>query len=154
MSTHQYKLQITWTGNRGEGTSQYDAYDRDHILEVDGKPDLQLSSDPEFLGNPEKLNPEELLVASLAGCHMLWYLHLCAENEITVISYMDHAEGTMTAKNGGLQFSEVNLNPIVDISNSDSPSDAERVHELAHERCFIARSVNFPVKISPSINGQ
>lgn len=72
MSTHQYKLQITWTGNRGEGTSQYDAYDRDHILEVDGKPDLQLSSDPEFLGNPEKLNPEELLVASLAGCHMLW----------------------------------------------------------------------------------
>jgi organic hydroperoxide reductase OsmC/OhrA len=77
--THRYAVTTTWTGDRGTGTSGYRDYDRDHESVADGRPPLPGSSDPAFRGDPARWNPELLLVAALSQCHMLWYLHLCAE---------------------------------------------------------------------------
>mgnify|MGYP003337497765 FL=1 len=141
----------TWTGNQGAGTSGYRAYSRNHVLNAGGNPAIPASSDPAFRGDPERWNPEELLVASLSSCHMLWYLHLCAEAGIIVTGYEDEAEGQMAEEGDGAgQFLSVTLHPKITISSGD-PAKAERLHHAAHEKCFIARSVNFPVECEPVI---
>src|SRR5690348_16487079 len=150
--THHYTTILTWTGNKGEGTSGYRAYGRDHILSVAGKPDLPASSDPSFRGNPARYNPEELLVASLSSCHMLWYLHLCAVNGIVVLDYRDEASGTMQEEaDGGGTFVRVVLKPRVTIAKGGDRDKALALHEKAHHLCFIARSVRFPVEVAPEI---
>lgn len=149
--SHQYKTNLEWTGNRGSGTSGYRAYDRDHIISIDGKADIHGSSDPAFRGDPNRHNPEELLVASLSSCHMLCYLHLCADHRITVVQYTDIATGVMVEDHqGGGRFSEVNLHPVVHIKEEDQYMLAITLHEKAHKMCFIAGSCNFPVKHHPS----
>jgi len=148
--THHYTTILTWTGNKGEGTSGYRAYGRDHILSVAGKPDLPASSDPSFRGNPARYNPEELLVASLSSCHMLWYLHLCSVNDIVVVDYQDRAEGIMMEKEDGSgYFKEVTLRPVITITNPDRIERARELHHEANRLCFIANSVSFPVKHEP-----
>jgi organic hydroperoxide reductase OsmC/OhrA len=153
MSTreHRYVTTLRWTGNRGEGTSNYRAYSRDHVIETEGKPAIAGSSDPHFRGDGARWNPEELLVASLSSCHQLWYLHLCAEAGIVVTAYEDRAEGVMVEQgDGGGAFSNVTLHPRVTIRAGDARL-AHELHERAHALCFIARSVNFPVGCEPVI---
>jgi organic hydroperoxide reductase OsmC/OhrA len=149
---HKYLLQLTWTGNRGTGTSGYRDYDRAHSIRIKGKPELKGSSDPAFRGDATRYNPEELLVASLSSCHMLWYLHLCAEAGVVVSNYQDEATGTMIeTPDGGGKFSEVTLFPIVTISDPNHQELAKQLHQRAHQLCFIANSVNFPVLHQPSV---
>ena len=103
---------MSWTGNRGQGTAGYTAYSRDHLIRVAGKPDIAATSDTAFRGSPGRYNPEELFVAALSSCHMLWYLHLCAVNDIVVTDYQDEALGTMVeTDDGGGYFKEVTLLP-------------------------------------------
>ena len=143
---HNYQLTVKWTGNLGQGTSNYRSFERSHIIMVNNKPDILGSSDPAFRGDRSKYNPEELLVASLSSCHMLWYLHLCAEKGIVVTDYIDQATGTMfETLNGGGRFKEVTLNPIVIVEEPSMISKAIELHKRANELCFIANSVNFPV---------
>ncbi|NYH14327.1 organic hydroperoxide reductase OsmC/OhrA [Paraburkholderia bryophila] len=92
---HKYDVSVQWTGNRGSGTSGYRAYGRDHVITSGGKPAIPGSADPAFLGDAERWNPEDLLVASASACHKLWYLHLCSDAGIIVLDYRDDAEGTM-----------------------------------------------------------
>jgi len=151
MKQHSYEIRINWTGNEGAGTKSYKTYRRDHIIVSAGKPQIPGSSDPHFRGDPSRYNPEELLVASLSSCHMLWYLHLCAESQVTVVDYQDLALGTMQENDDGLgSFVRVQLRPVVTISAGDR-SLAIALHEEAHRFCFIARSVKFPVEIVPKI---
>lgn len=150
MKLHTYQTQVKWTGNDGEGTRTYKSYRRDHIIESAGKPVIAGSSDPAFHGDASRYNPEELLVASLSACHMLWYLHLCAVNQVTVVGYCDRASGTMHEEDGSGSFLEVTLRPVVTIASGD-PTKAAALHEEAHRFCFIARSVNFPIEIIPQI---
>lgn len=154
MKAHHYKVRMEWTGNTGSGTVNYRSYKRDHIYKVEGKPVISGSSDPSFLGDPARHNPEELLVASLSSCHMLWYLHLCASHGITVMSYHDEAEGLMEegSPEGGGKFTQVTLNPVVTISDATKVPLAESLHHEANKYCFIANSCNFPVKHHPVIN--
>src|SRR5688572_7632428 len=148
--THRYNAQTRWVGNRGTGTSDYKAYDRNHDISIQGKPVLKCSSDPSFRGDPSRQNPEELLVASLSGCHMLWYLHLCATNGVVVTEYLDDATGTMEEnKDGSGQFTEVILNPTVTVKDASMIEKANALHHEANKMCFIARSVKFPVKHNP-----
>ncbi|MEO1514780.1 MAG: OsmC family protein [Bacteroidota bacterium] len=150
---HHYSLHLEWTGNLGKGTSSYRAYSRDHKLMGEGKPPLLVSSDPAFRGNPERYNPEELLVSSLSSCHMLWYLHFCAVGGIHVNSYVDHPEGWMEElPQGQGQFTKVLLQPRVHISSDSDYDLALELHSKAHSYCFIARSVNFPVEHLASIS--
>lgn len=145
---HHYHATVTWTGNAGSGTSGYTAYSRDHTVGVPGKPEILASADPAFRGDPARHNPEDLLVASLSGCHMLCYLSLCAKHGIVVVSYMDSAEGTMQQRRDGSgYFSEVVLRPRVTLAPGSDIGQADALHEDAHHRCFIANSVNFEVRV-------
>lgn len=146
MRTHRYAVRTVWTGNRGEGTATYRGYARDHVVSAAGKADIAASSDPAFRGDAARWNPEELLVASLSGCHQLWYLSLCAEAGVVVLAYEDAAEGVMAEEAGGAgQFVSVMLRPRVTIAAGGDVDAALALHERAHAMCFIARSVNFPV---------
>ncbi len=143
---HGYAVTVRWTGNLGSGTSAYRAYSRNHVIEAAGKPALTGSSDPAFRGDPACYSPEDLLVASLAACHMLWYLHLCADAGVVVTHYEDHAAGTMQeTSDGGGSFTEVVLRPQVMVAPGSDVALATRLHEEAHRKCFIANSVKFPV---------
>lgn len=144
---HHYKATTTWTGNEGTGTSNYRAYSRNHIISIEGKEDIKGSSDPSFRGDRTRYNPEEMLVSSLSTCHMLWYLHFCSEAGVIVTDYKDEASGIMTedAKGAGV-FKEVTLHPHVTVADASMVEKAESLHAKANEYCFIANSVNFPVK--------
>lgn len=147
---HHYKTTTTWVGNRGQGTANYRAYDRNHDIASEGRPDILCSSDPAFRGDPSRHNPELLLVGSLSGCHMLWYLHLCADNNIVVTEYTDEATGTMEEnKDGSGQFVEVTLNPRVTVADKSMIEKANELHHKANQMCFIAHSVKFPVHHKP-----
>jgi organic hydroperoxide reductase OsmC/OhrA len=141
---HLYSVLLVWTGNTGKGTSDYRSYKRDHVISAAGKDPIHGSSDPNFLGDPVRYNPEELLVSAISSCHMLWYLHLCAVAGIVVVSYEDRAEGTMEeSPNGSGRFVSVTLRPQVRVTSS--AERAKALHQRAHDFCFIANSVNFPV---------
>lgn len=142
---HRYPVLIEWNSAQGS-TESYTSYKRDFSILVSGKEMLMGSSDPNFRGNPKLYNPEEMLVASLASCHMLWYLHLCAINHIHLVAYQDAAIGIMEENKQGGRFQEVTLYPKVVIKKGHDKLLAEKLHEDAHHYCFIANSVNFPVK--------
>ncbi|HUN88850.1 MAG TPA: OsmC family protein [Terriglobales bacterium] len=151
MKQHHYNVTIKWTGNDGYGTRDYRSYRRDHVISAGLKPEVPGSSDPAFRGDPERYNPEELLVASLSACHMLWYLHLCATHEIVLTDYHDEARGTMREhENGAGEFTHVVLRPKVTISSGDHDK-AIALHHEAHQMCFIANSVKFPVEVEPEV---
>lgn len=143
---HHYQTLITWTGNRGQGTADYRGYGREHTLFVDGKEMLHCSSDPAFLGDRSRYNPEELFLAAVSSCHMLWYLHLCADAGIIVSAYADSAQGHMQESGeGGGRFTEITLYPEVKITSMEQTELAIQLHEEANKRCFIANSLNIPV---------
>ena len=151
MKTHYYKLGIDWTGNIGTGTSSYTAYERDYIIKKDGREFLEGSADPAFRGDPEKLNPEEMLLSAISSCHMLWFLHLCADAGIVLTSYTDTPEGEMIQDDsGGGRFAKVTLYPVISIQDKILADQALALHDIAHEKCFISQSCNFPIEIEPS----
>ncbi|MGA8224839.1 MAG: OsmC family protein [Candidatus Acidiferrales bacterium] len=151
--THRYAVTLQWTGNKGTGTSSYKGYERAHEISAGAqKPVIPGSSDPAFRGDLARWNPEELLVASLSACHQLWYLHLCSEAKIAVTSYIDHAEGEMEElADGAGNFKRVVLRPKVTVAPGSDIAKARELHGAAHAKCFIARSVNFPVDHEPEI---
>jgi organic hydroperoxide reductase OsmC/OhrA len=149
---HHFTMTVTWTGNRGTGTSTYRAYGRDHEIAAPGKSmPIPASSTPVFRGDKERYNPEELLIGALSGCHMLWFLHLCADAGVVVTAYRDEAEGTMELDAGGSgKFTDVVLRPRVEYAQAPPREQIDAMHRRAHELCFIARSVNFPVRCEPA----
>ena len=145
---HRYRVTTAWIGNLGTGTSSYRAYGRDHEISGEGKyAPLLGSSDRHFRGDASRYNPEELLVAALSTCHMLAYLHLCADRGIVVTDYRDDADGEMAEhEDGSGEFKRAVLRPRVTISDPSRAAEADALHARAQQLCFIARSVNFPVE--------
>ena len=147
LDEHNYALTVTWTGNLGEGTSGYRAYSRDHDIEIPGLPVLKGSADPTFRGDPGRYNPEQLLLAALSQCHMLSFLHVAVKHGVVVTGYRDRAEGLMrTNRDGSGQFESVTLRPVVATKDPVAPDTLAEMHREANSLCFIARSVNFPVR--------
>ena len=148
---HEYKVTVTWTGNTGSGTSAYNEYSRAFELEAEGKHGSAGSSDPAFRGDDGRWNPEQLLVGALSSCHKLWFLHLAAVAGVVVTEYVDNAEGAMRTTPGAEtgRFESVTLRPEVTITAASDSSKILALHEDAHRRCFIANSVNFPVRCEP-----
>jgi organic hydroperoxide reductase OsmC/OhrA len=150
--SHQYDVQITWTGNHGPGTTTYRSYGREHEIAAAGAPTIPGSADPAFRGDPARWNPEQLQVAALSQCHMLWYLNLAAAAGVVVTAYEDHAHGVMVEDAGGAgQFESVTLRPRVTITVDSDEETARRLHGDGPSVCFIARSVNFLVRHEPVI---
>ncbi|WP_367139767.1 MULTISPECIES: OsmC family protein [Streptomyces] len=154
--THTYDVAVEWTGNLGSGTDSYRSFSRAHEVLATGKAPIAASSDPAFRGDPARWNPEELLVASVAQCHMLWYLHLCAVGGVTVVDYEDRAHGVMTMdeSGGGGRITEVTLRPEVTVAQPSMVEKARALHGEVQSVCFIARSVNFPIRHEPRIHVQ
>lgn len=143
---HDYTCRIAWTGNRGDGTKTYRGYDRTWDITTPGKPTIHCSNDPLLGGNPALPNPEDLLLAALSSCHMLWYLHLASKAGIVVLAYSDQPVAVgETAVNGGGRFLRATLKPRIEVAAGADLSHADAIHHKIHEYCFIARSVNFPV---------
>jgi len=153
LGRHDYTLTATWTGDLGTGTSGYRDYSRDVTLSVAGKPDLLASADRPFRGDGARWNPEDLLLGALSECHLLSYLHACVTAGVVVVSYRDRASGVMTedGRSGG-SFTEVLLRPEVTVADASMIDRAERAHDDAHRMCFIANSVNFPVRHKASVS--
>ncbi|WP_336645232.1 OsmC family protein [Microbacterium sp. USHLN186] len=146
LGEHHYALTTTWTGDRGSGTSGYRDYSRDVTISVAGKQDLLASADRPFRGDRTRWNPEDLLLAALSECHLLSYLHACVTAGVVVVAYRDEATAIMREDGrGGGAFAEVMLRPQVTVADAGMLEAARRAHHTAHEWCFIANSVSFPV---------
>lgn len=153
MKHHTYSSRVRWTGNTGQGTAHYRAYTRDWEVAVPGKPPIPCSNDPLLGGNPALMNPEDLLLSALSACHMLWYLHLAANAGIVVTAYEDSPEGTgEVAPDGAARFISATLRPRITVRPGADLDVAHAIHGQIHTVCFIARSVNFPVRIAPEFH--
>ncbi len=152
---HQYRLTTEWTGNTGNGTSNYRAYERSLTVMAENKADILCTSDTAFNSDKTKHNPEELLLASISSCHLLWYLHLCSQAGVVVHEYKDKATAIMleTADGGG-HFTEVTLYPCITISDGSMTDKAMELHKEANKLCYIANSCNFPIHHKPTIKSK
>ena len=152
MAAHPFRATVRWSGNRGSGTSSYTAYSRDHEIAGDGKSTvIPGTSDLAPGGDRSRYTPEELVAAALASCHMLWFLHLAAVEGVVVTSYGDAPEGILEIdREHGGRIVGVTLRPRVGIGRGD-PSVLPKLHAAAHEKCFVANSVNFPVRVEPAV---
>ncbi len=148
---HEYRVGIEWLGNRGTGTSGYREYGRQLVVRAADGRELAGSADPTFHGDADRWNPEELLVAALSQCHMLSYLHMAVRAGVVVTAYTDEALGTMVQEGLGGRFTEVLLRPVVTVADASMADRAREAHAEASEHCFIASSVNFPVRHEPTI---
>jgi organic hydroperoxide reductase OsmC/OhrA len=145
--THDFTSHIVWTGNRGEGTGSYRSYDRTWEIRTPGKPVIACSNDPMLGGDPARPNPEDLLLAALSACHMLWYLHLASKAGIVVEHYSDSPLGHgETASSGAGRFLAATLRPLIKVRRGADLAKADTLHHEVSKYCFIARSVNFPIK--------
>lgn len=150
LGEHHYSLTVQWTGNLGEGTSSYRGYSRDHDVLIPGLPVILGSADPTFHGDSSRHNPEQLLLAALAQCHLLSFLHVAVRHGVVVTDYRDEATGVMRLnRDGSGQFESVTLHPRVVVADPAHVALAEQMHREANQVCFIARSVNFPVLHDP-----
>lgn len=148
---HRYEVETIWSGNRGSGTMDYRSYDRNFTLRMADKVDILGSSDSAFNGDKTLHNPEDLLLAAVSSCHMLWYLHLCSKRGVIVLEYIDRAQGTMLEEaDGSGRFTNIVLIPDVVIHSEEHLQLAAEIHHEAGKMCFIANSLNVPIQYKPN----
>lgn len=148
---HRFECRLVWTGAAKGSTANYDTYSREYRVDFEGKPSIRGTAAPAYRGDPALHNPEDLLVAALSGCHCLSYLALCARAGIHVLTYEDEVFGRMERVDGVVRFTDVLLTPKVSIAPGSDAEKARALHERAHAVCFIANSVNFPVRYTPTV---
>lgn len=148
MSEHTALL--TW--QRTTPDFNYKTYDRTHSIRFSGGETMQVSSAPEYLGNSDLPNPEELMVGALSSCHMLTFLAIASNKGFIINNYTDHAVGIL-GKNaeGKMALTTVTLRPAVAFQEDKKPDAAtlHQMHEKAHVNCFIANSVTTTVNVEP-----
>lgn len=142
-----YALELIWTETGSEASDRLQRYDRNHRIHVAGKPVLEVSADRLFHGDASRHNPEDLLLAALASCHMLSYLYLAAREGLRIRDYRDQASGRLRVDGESGRFVEVCLHPMLRLAPGSDPEQAEALHREAQKLCFIAHSVNFPVRV-------
>lgn len=152
LGEHRYAIELEWQGDRGEGTSSYRSYGRQHAVRAAGKlHEIAGSSDRAFHGDRERWNPEELVLAALSECHMLSYLHVAVNHGVVVVGYEDAATAILREDGrGGGSLVEAVLRPRVTVAEPSMRELAESLHHEASEKCFIAASVAFPVRLEPT----
>ena len=145
---------VLW--ERGEQAFVDRRYSRRHLIRFDGGAEVPGSSSPTVvrppLSDPAAVDPEELFIASLSACHMLWFLDIAARRGFRVDRYEDEAEGVMEKDaQGKVAVTRVTLRPAVQFSGDEVPTRAEleQLHHEAHEECFIASSVKTDVRCEP-----
>ncbi|MDP1724703.1 MAG: OsmC family protein [Alphaproteobacteria bacterium] len=145
-SQHMFRMHLEWEPNSSNNDS------KNYKLQgIGDKPYIMASSAAAFQGDENRYNPEELLVGALASCHMLWFLYLAKLAQITVIDYKDEPEGILELQGSNGRFTEITLTPKITILEEDKIEEAKHLQEKAHQKCYIANSVNFDVKLNPHI---
>ena len=149
----EYKATIKW--QRKSPDFVRGKYSREHTWTFDGGVTIGASSSPHVVpvpwSNPALIDPEEAFVGAISSCHMLTFLFLAAKRGFQIDSYEDEAVGLMTKNEKGVPWiSSVTLNPKIAYSGDKlpSPTDAEQLHHLAHEQCFIAQSVKTDITVN------
>lgn len=149
MDTHSFTSTLVWTG-ADAAPFAYDTFSRDLEITLPGRPVLRSSSAAGFLGDPTRFNPEDLILASVSCCHALTFLAVCARARLTVVSYADQATATLAPVDGKYKVTGVTLRPQVVFAAGTALDRAPALQAKAHDNCFIARSVNFPVTLEPT----
>ncbi|QEI06240.1 OsmC family peroxiredoxin [Pigmentiphaga aceris] len=151
---HEYTANVVWS--RGDQHFLDNRYSRRHLISFDSGVEIPGSSSPHVVPLPMSdetaVDPEETFVASLASCHMLWFLGIAAKRKFCVDRYVDHASGMMGANaQGKVAMLSVTLRPEVSFSGERQPDRAQldAMHHQAHEQCFIANSVLTDVRCEP-----
>ncbi len=152
LGEHHYAVDIDWQGNLGTGTSGYRDYSRKVEVRSIAAAPIAGSADKPFRGDPDRWNPEQLLLAALAQCHLLSYLYAASSAGVVVTDYRDSAVGTLREDGAsGGAMTDVLLRPVVTVASADMVEAATAAHVEANRLCFIANSVNFPVRHEPTI---
>lgn len=148
-SIHRYQSELSWYGSTGAG---YDAYDRAHEGYAPPAADrLALTADPAFRGDPNHLNPEQLVVLAASSCQLLTFLAVAARARIDVVAYEDTAEGEMPDTVRPMRITRISLRPRITIRGAVPIEKVERLVQVAHNECFIANSLNCDVDVTPTI---
>lgn len=112
---------------------------------------IPVSAAPRYRGDPSRVNPEQLLVASLSACQALTYLYLAARHGVAVAGYTDDAEGRLGLLDGKMRMVSITLRPRITLEAGADETAARALVETAHRECFIANSVSAAVRIEPTI---
>jgi organic hydroperoxide reductase OsmC/OhrA len=143
----EHKATIRW--NRGGKDFTYKGYSRDHVWVANGN-EIPASATPQYLGNPNRVDPEAALVSALSSCHMLTFLAVAAGKGFVVDSYEDEAVGHLEKNaNGKFAVTRVELHPKIVFGGAKQPTaeDLDALHDKAHKECFIANSVLTEVRV-------
>jgi organic hydroperoxide reductase OsmC/OhrA len=145
--SNTYKIDLNWKRTKD---FTYDQFNRNHSIIFSGQQSLNNSAAPEYLGNADMSNPEELLASALASCHMLTFLAVAAKSGYVVETYNDHAVATLDKnEEGRLAITMIDLKPIIEFSGEKIPDSDQlkSLHDKAHRNCFIANSIKSKVNI-------
>ncbi|MFQ5598552.1 MAG: OsmC family protein [Nitrospiria bacterium] len=148
---HYFHTRLEWTEETGGSTLDYQSYNRSHLIKIPGKAPMRLSAAPQYLGDPERLNPEELFTMALSSCQMLTYLALASGAGIRVLAYTDEAEGILKKQDQKMRMACVLLRPKILVSQGTNTEKAMALVEKAHAQCFIANSVTSEIVHRPEI---
>jgi organic hydroperoxide reductase OsmC/OhrA len=148
VSTHRYDTRLHWTGSTGAG---WDAYDRGHTVQAPPAEQKVKVTTGEAKGDPRVLNPEQLVVMAASSCQMLWFLHLAAKARVDVVEYSDEATGLMPEEDGAMRITEITLRPLIKVAGAASVERVEKLVHSAHDRCYIANSLNSDMSIEPTV---
>lgn len=146
---HHYRATCSWSGST---TSGYEAYSRSHAATAPPATEtLQLSADRAFLGEPEALNPESLLLMAACSCQLLSFLAVSARARIDVVSYQDEAEATMPERDRPVRITEIRLRPQIAVRAPATERRVLHLTDLAHRECYIANSLNTEISVAPTV---
>lgn len=146
-----FHTRLEWSEVEGQSTLDYESYPRSHQVYCPKKPPIEMSAAPQYQGDPNRLNPEELFTASIASCQMLTYLALASFAGIRVLSYTDEAEGVLAKKERKMQMVRILLRPKIVVAEGTDKEKALALVQKAHAQCFIANSITTEAIIQPNI---
>ena len=144
-----YSVKLSWKRNTPEFI--YKEYSRDHTLDFGNGNVINASSSPEYFGNAEFIDPEQAFIASLTSCHMLTFLAIACKKRFSVIEYSDSAVGVLEENdNKKTVITQINLCPKVVFDSEKVPTEEQfkKMHDQAHEYCFIANTIKDCVRVS------
>ena len=150
---HHFEATVRWPAESTQKLPPDPAFSRNAILGSPGHADVPGSAPTVFGGDATRYNPEELVTLALAHCHMLTYLALAAKKRVAVLAYEDRAtvELGKDPVSGKMKLLSAQLRPKVTVARGTDVNEALAMHAKAHEYCFVANSVNFPVANAPEI---
>jgi len=146
-----FQTRVRWTGSYVEGQTGGRSYTRDMLVEPAGKPPIPGSASAHFLGDDARYNPEDLMLASLAECHLLTYLAIAAKARVVIVELEVSASGVIALVSGKMRFREATLVAVTKVASAEDTQRATELHASAHRHCFMSNSVNFPITVTPSV---